>query len=74
MSIAVAGFFIPLFGVDVDVLGFDCLTGSSLLAVAVAVAAVFLRFLDPGDFLRECVRPCSASLRPRAIRRCLSAS
>jgi hypothetical protein len=33
-----------------------------------------LRFFDPESFLRECVSPCSASLRPRAISRCLSAS
>lgn len=39
-----------------------------------SVAACFLRFLDPGTFLRECVKPCSASLWPRAIRRCLSSS
>lgn len=36
--------------------------------------ACFLRFLDPESFLRECVSPCSASFRPRDIRRCLSAS
>lgn len=73
VSMAVAGFFIPVFGVDVPD-GLACLTGSDPLASALAVAAFFLRFFDPGAFFRECVRPCSASLTPRAIRRCLSAS
>lgn len=36
--------------------------------------ACFLRFLVPESFLRECVRPCSASFRPLDMRRCLSAS
>lgn len=36
--------------------------------------ACFLRFFDPESFLRECVSPCSASFRPRDIKRCLSAS
>lgn len=74
VSEAVAEFLIPLaapFDFDADV------------AVAVVVplgasvefsVACFLRFLEPGAFLRECVRPCSASLAPRAIRRSLSAS
>lgn len=55
VSMAVAGFFIPPL---VDV-GF-VLADSDPLA-SVAAAAFFLRFFDPGAFLRECERPCSAS-------------
>lgn len=46
----------------------------SVESVAVSDVACFLRFFEPGAFFKEWVRPCSASLWPRAIRRCLSSS
>lgn len=48
------------------------MTGSASCA-AESPVAFFLRFLDPGAFLSEWVKPWSASFWPRAIRRCLSA-
>lgn len=74
VSEAVAEFLIPLaapfdFDADMAVAAAVPLGASVELSVA-----CFLRFLEPGAFLRECVRPCSASLAPRAIRRSLSAS
>lgn len=53
----------------------DNATGSSVVAADEdSPFACFLRFFDPESFLRECVSPCSASFRPRDIRRCLSTS
>lgn len=53
----------------------DFVVGSSVVVADEDSPFVcFLRFFDPESFLRECVSPCSASLRPRAISRCLSAS
>jgi hypothetical protein len=88
VRLAVAAFLIPLlealFGVGVEVLlrlfdvdaalGAVDPVGSVAGSVDVSVAACFLRFFEPGAFLREWVRPCSASFWPRAIRRCLSVS
>lgn len=85
VSVAVDAFLI-LFpeapGVGVDVLLRLLLAGTELAVSTVllgasavfSTAAFFLRFLDPGAFLREWVKPCSASLWPRAIKRCLSSS
>jgi protein kinase C substrate 80K-H len=82
VSEEVAAFLIPLldalFATAVEVLllllgSDDCLEASELASAALSVAC-FLRFFEPGAFLRECVRPCSASLCPRAMSRCLSAS
>lgn len=88
VSEEVAAFLIPLpeavLGTDVEVLlrfleSEDCLgttkpAGSMVPGASATPSAVafFLRFFEPGAFLRECVRPCSASFWPRAIRRCLS--
>ena len=64
VSDAVAAFLIPVFVVGVDM-------PLRLLVVFPAPVAsgsfvespltFFLRFFEPGAFLRECVRPCSAS-------------
>lgn len=76
VSEEVAAFLIPLFcawsgtGVEDD-LGASR-SGASLV---VSVGSVFfLRFLGPGSFFKECVRPCSASFCPRAMSLCLSSS
>jgi protein kinase C substrate 80K-H len=88
VSVAVAAFLIPLLetllGIGVDVLlrlfDADVALGavdpvvSAAGSVDTSAAACFLRFFEPGAFLREWARPCSASFWPRAIRRCLSAS
>jgi hypothetical protein len=88
VSVAVAAFLIPLLevllGIGVDVLLrlFDAEVAldavdpvvSAAGSVNTSVAACFLRFFEPGAFLREWARPCSASFWPRAIRRCLSVS
>lgn len=75
VSEAVAEFLIPLTAL------FDLDAGAEAAAPAVPLGAsaefsvaCFLRFFEPGAFLSECVRPCSASLALRAIRRSLSAS
>lgn len=88
VSEEVAAFLIPLLeavlGTGVEVLlrllgSEDCLgttnpAGSMVPGASAtpSAEAFFLRFFEPGAFLRECVRPCSASLWPRAIRRSLS--
>ncbi|KAL2807870.1 glucosidase II beta subunit-like protein-domain-containing protein [Aspergillus granulosus] len=41
---------------------------------AVSPVPFFLRFLEPGAFFSECVRPCSASRVERAMSFCLSSS
>lgn len=89
VSVAVAAFLIPLpeaLGVVVEVLlrlldvevGLGAEPEASVVPLGtsaeVSVVACFLRFFEPGAFLREWVRLCSASLTPRAIRRCLSSS
>ena len=74
VSEEVAAFFIPLTGAllrtgvevwlrslgSVDVL--DASAPVASLVLAAVASACFLRFFEPGAFLRECVRPCSASL------------
>lgn len=84
VSNAVAAFLIPLEppGVGVDVLlrlavalvDFSVGFGSLPASAASPFAAFFLRFFEPGAFFKECVRPCSASLCPRSMSCCLSAS
>lgn len=88
VSEEVAAFLIPLLeavlstGVEVllrllvseDCLGTIKPAGSMVPGASVTPSAVafFLRFFEPGAFLRECVSPCWASFWPRAIRRSLS--
>lgn len=88
VSIAVAAFLIPFpeLGVGVDVLlrlvGLACdavgwnsrAVSDSTAAGAESPLACFLRFLEPGAFFNECVRPWSASLCARPSNRCLSSS
>jgi hypothetical protein len=69
VSEAVAAFLMPF--PLVPGVGVAFLISASVESSAVAC---FLRFFEPGAFFREWVRPCSASLAPRAIRRCLSSS
>lgn len=72
VNFAVAGFLIPFPGVGVEVLlrlvvacalVLSVETADSVVAVVSAdasAAAFFFRFLEPGAFLREWVKPCSA--------------
>lgn len=69
VSIAVAAFLMPAPEVaDEDDDGWVVVVDAS------TDSACFFRFFEPGAFLSECVRPCSASFCARAIRRSFSTS
>lgn len=60
---------------DIDVgLGFDAGTSDDPVSLEVAVSffPFFFRFLDPGAFFSECVKPSSASFWVLAVNRSLS--
>ena len=75
---AVDAFLIPLLGADTPLDGLGVtLALSTGPSAASCKASAFLRFfflLDPGAFLRECVRPCPLKRSARLTRRSFSAS